>query len=169
MGDQAAPGRRMVLAGVLAAPLAGWLATSCSRDGATPSGHDGPVPTASPGSALLARAAQDSRDLLAHYDAVIAAHPALDSRLRPLRTEVARHVAAFTVGPLPSVGAPRSVTEVLADGSAAVAALAREERRLADGRDAALAGAPPQLARLLASVAAAGACHALLLMEGSTS
>lgn len=170
MGDETAPGRRTVLTGMLAAPLTGWLATGCSRDGAAPSGHDGPAaPTTSPGAVLRARAAQDSRDLLARYDATIAAYPALASRLRPLRTEVVRHIAAFTVGPVPSGGSPRSVTEVLTDGSAAVAALAREERRLADGRDAALAGAPPQLARLLASVAAAGACHALLLMEGSTS
>ncbi|WP_078843472.1 hypothetical protein [Streptomyces albus] len=47
----------------------------------------------------------------------------------------------------------------------ALKALAEAERRTADARTAALAGAEPELARLLASVAASGAAHAYLLFE----
>ncbi|MCZ0993147.1 hypothetical protein O1L44_08540 [Streptomyces noursei] len=52
-----------------------------------------------------------------------------------------------------------------ADERSARAALADAERTLADSRTAALVTAPPELARLLASVAAAGAAHAYLLTE----
>ncbi|WP_439946622.1 hypothetical protein [Streptomyces sp. BBFR109] len=48
----------------------------------------------------------------------------------------------------------------------ALAALAAAERSLADARAAALLDVPGELARLLASVAAAGAAHAYLLTEG---
>ncbi|MFE9389590.1 hypothetical protein [Streptomyces sp. NPDC006784] len=47
--------------------------------------------------------------------------------------------------------------------AAALAALARAERKLAGTRTEALAGAPPELARLLASVAACGSAHGYLL------
>ncbi|WP_019355892.1 hypothetical protein [Streptomyces sp. AA1529] len=47
--------------------------------------------------------------------------------------------------------------------TAALAALARAERELADTRTRALDGAPPELARLLASVAACGSAHGYLL------
>ncbi|MGW2900094.1 hypothetical protein ACWDAO_37285, partial [Streptomyces sp. NPDC001212] len=48
----------------------------------------------------------------------------------------------------------------------ALAGLAAAERSLSDRRTAALLQAPGELARLLASVAAAGAAHAYLLTEG---
>ncbi|UNZ17076.1 hypothetical protein [Streptomyces sp. 891-h] len=48
---------------------------------------------------------------------------------------------------------------------AAFAALAEAERRLADARTRALESAPPEFARLLASVAACGAAHRYLLDE----
>lgn len=56
---------------------------------------------------------------------------------------------------------------VPADAAAAVRELAAAERTTADAHTAALSGAPPEYARLLASVAAAGAVHAYLLTEGS--
>ncbi|MET9295877.1 hypothetical protein [Streptomyces sp. NPDC003077] len=130
---------------------------------------------------LRDRAARDSAALLAHYDATLAAHPALAPRLKPLRAEVAAHVGAFggsanaspsasarqpsgraRPAPSPSASAP-TVPE---DAAKARAALADAERRTADARTAALADAPPELARLLASVAAAGAAHAYLLTSG---
>ncbi|MEV5134086.1 hypothetical protein AB0K87_27050, partial [Streptomyces sp. NPDC053705] len=52
-----------------------------------------------------------------------------------------------------------------ADARAALRELAAEERRVADGRATALLNAEPELARLLASIAAAGAAHAYLLTE----
>jgi hypothetical protein len=49
----------------------------------------------------------------------------------------------------------------------ALAGLAAAERTLADQRAKALLDVPGELARLLASVAAAGATHAYLLTEGA--
>ncbi|MCM1972381.1 MULTISPECIES: hypothetical protein [unclassified Streptomyces] len=121
------------------------------------------------------RAARDSADLLVRYDAVIAAHPPLAERLRPLRAEVVRHVAAFggtgRKSPAPSKPAPsRSASAappvVPTDEKAALAELAAAERALADARTETLTAVPGELARLLASVAAAGAAHVYLLTEG---
>ncbi|MET9063049.1 hypothetical protein ABZX99_35190 [Streptomyces antibioticus] len=140
-----------------------------------------------------ARAARESQALVGRYDAVLAAHPALTERLAPLRAEVVRHVEAFggapKASPTPSPTAPSSSVPSSSDlsssapsssvpsGSAsasapvsakdAVAALAAAERTLADSRAAALLEVPGELARLLASVAAAGAAHAYLLTEGA--
>lgn len=63
-------------------------------------------------------------------------------------------------GPSPSVSA---------DPVTNLKALAAAERRAADAHAEALVHAPPELARLLASLAAAGAAHAYLLTEGSPS
>ncbi|MFH8365273.1 hypothetical protein [Streptomyces sp. NPDC018031] len=131
---------------------------------------------------LRVRARRESTALLARYDATIAAHPPLAGRLRPLREETARHLAAFTDGggpAAPSPGtagasppaasgspAPRRTQPVPERPEEALAALARAERETADARTAALAGAPGEFARLLASVAACGAAHAYLLTEG---
>jgi hypothetical protein len=143
----------------------------CSA-GTDDSGSAGGSP--SPADRVRARAARDSQGLLQRYDAVLAAHPALAPRLRPLRAEVARHVTAFGGEP----GRASSPQATPADGTApaassspavpgnerdALAALAAEERSLADRRAAALLQVPGELARLLASVAAAGAAHTYLL------
>lgn len=68
--------------------------------------------------------------------------------------------------------APRSAAGpfprgVPAEPGAALGELAALASRTAAAHAAALVGAPPELARLLASVAAAGAAHAYLLGEGS--
>ncbi|MFD8211370.1 hypothetical protein ACFV2S_33835 [Streptomyces sp. NPDC059695] len=63
-------------------------------------------------------------------------------------------------------GSPAPV-RVAADPRAALRELAAAERAAADGHTAALLGAPPEYARLLASVAASGAAHAYLLTEGA--
>ncbi|MEU6145390.1 hypothetical protein ABZ848_34215 [Streptomyces sp. NPDC047081] len=133
-----------------------------------------------------ARAARDSVGLVERYDAVLAAHPTAAERLVPLRAEVARHVAAFggTVGKsgasasgstgtaAPSAGSPSAsgaspAATVPTTEQGALAELAAAERQLADRRTAALLDVPGELARLLASVAAAGAAHAYLLTEGA--
>ncbi len=139
--------------------------------------------------AARARAGRDSEALAARYAAVIAAHPGLAERLRPLREEVVRHVGAFGAGraasPSASSGASASasseaspsgsaraagpgddVGRVPADEKDAVALLAGAERKLADRRAEALLEVPGELARLLASVAAAGAAHVYLLTDG---
>lgn len=66
-------------------------------------------------------------------------------------------------------GASGPAPSVPADPGAAVRALAAAERRTADAHADALVHAPPELARLLASLAAADAAHAYLLTEGAPS
>ncbi|MFF3330116.1 hypothetical protein ACFYWX_11230 [Streptomyces sp. NPDC002888] len=127
-----------------------------------------------------ARAARDSAGLVERYDAVITVHPALAERLRPLRAAAVRHGEAFrgargagsptaspspgTSRPSPSLSPPASVPGNEKD---ALADLAAAERALSDRRTTALLAVPGELARLLASVAAAGAAHAYLLTESA--
>ncbi|AEY92059.1 lipoprotein [Streptomyces hygroscopicus subsp. jinggangensis 5008] len=148
---------------LLVSAAGGALLTGCSAG--PESGDDGPSAT----QRARARAARDSRGLLARYDAVLAAHPGLADRLRPLRAQVAAHAAAFTDGTAPtaSATATASAVPVPAGEKDAVAGLAAAERALADRRAKDLLEAPGELARLLASVAAAGAAHAYLLTEGA--
>ncbi|MFB6844045.1 hypothetical protein ACFCXS_04120 [Streptomyces sp. NPDC056373] len=124
-----------------------------------------------------ARAARDSEGLAERYDAVIAARPGLTGLLGPLREEVVRHVQAFGGGrkaspsasPSAAVSAsasPSPSTEVPGNDKDALAGLAAAERELADRRVKALGGVPGELARLLASVAAAGTAHVYLLTKG---
>lgn len=161
--------RRTLLAGSVLGGAA-LLLTGCSEDSGPGGGRKDADAAAE--ARLRAQAARDSAALLARYDATLAAHPGLGERLRPLRAEVARHAAAF--GPAPSAqpraGAPAAPSApaspaVPPDEKQARTDLAAAERRTADARAAALVAAPPELARLLASVAAAGAAHAYLLAE----
>ncbi|MFI1659488.1 hypothetical protein ACH4ZU_31930 [Streptomyces sp. NPDC020472] len=62
---------------------------------------------------------------------------------------------------------PAAPVRVAADPRAALRELAAAERGASDGHAAALLTAPPEYARLLASVAAACAAHAYLLTEGA--
>ncbi|MGW6401007.1 hypothetical protein [Streptomyces sp. NPDC055134] len=116
---------------------------------------------------IKARAARDSGDLLDRYEAALAAHPALAARLGPLRDEVARHAKSFGAPARPAAPASASPSPSASPASEkdTVRALAEAERQLADRRAAALVDAPAELARLLASVAAAGAGHAYLLTK----
>lgn len=150
------------------------LLSGCSDDSESKRETDGGADVA----LLRARGARDSTALLARYDATVDAHPALAKRLAPLREETARHVAVFTSegrSPSPSATVSRSpsaggrrVPTVPEGERQALSALAQVERRTADTRTAALATAPPELARLLASVAACGAAHVYLLTQRDT-
>ncbi|UXY30279.1 hypothetical protein [Streptomyces sp. HUAS TT20] len=163
------PRRRSLLASAAGAALL----VGCSP-GADPHGDTGGGPSAT--ERARARAARDSFGLVERYDAVIAVHPALAERLRPLRAEVAAHAQAFTDGtptPTPSrspkesgSASPTAAPTVPAVEKDALADLAAAERSLADRRAKALLDVPGEPARLLASVAAAGAAHAYLLTEG---
>ncbi|CAL9432955.1 hypothetical protein SUDANB105_02076 [Streptomyces sp. enrichment culture] len=163
------PRRRTLLAS--AAGVA--LLTGCSAGAEDSDGTRGGGPSAA--DRARARAARDSGRLVERYDAVIAAHPGLAERLTPLRAEVVRHREAFgepaasasataatSASPSPSASAP---VPVPGDEKAALADLATAERTLADERAKVLLDVPGELARLLASVAAAGAAHAYLLTE----
>lgn len=175
------PRRRTLLASAAGATLlVGCSAGSEDSDGGT---------SGSPSLAerARARAARESEGLVERYDAVLAVHPALAVLVGPLRAEAVRHVEAFgggSAGPSaspepsasgPSVSGPSGKASPSASPSAAVpvderealAELAAAERALADRRAKALLDLPGELARLLASVAAAGAAHAYLLTEGA--
>ncbi|MFJ8810145.1 hypothetical protein [Streptomyces sp. NPDC102490] len=174
------PGRRSLLASAAGAALL----VGCSGG----SGSGGPGADPSAVERARARAARDSEELAARYAAVIAVHPGLAERLGPLRAEVVRHVAAFggvragspsasasasgtASGAAPSVSARAAGPAddsgaVPADEKGALALLVRAERKLADRRARALLDVPGELARLLASVAAAGAAHVFVLTEG---
>ncbi|MFF0473126.1 hypothetical protein [Streptomyces sp. NPDC004284] len=134
--------------------------------------------------ALRLRSVTAARDLLERYDAALAAHPVLVPRLTPLRHAVAAHAKALGEGgatPKPTTSASPGATSsaspkptaspsavrVAADPRTALAELAAAERTASDGHTAALLAAPPEYARLLASVAASGAAHAYLLTEGA--
>ncbi|MEV8435236.1 hypothetical protein [Streptomyces chartreusis] len=170
------PRRRALLASVAGAAL---LVGCTSRPDESDGGTSGSPSLAEK---ARARAARDSDDLVGHYDAVLAAHPVLAPVVGPLRAEALRHAAAF--GPDPSAGSPTpsgTPTGGTASPSAspsasvsvptnerdALADLAAAERALADRRAKALLDVPGELARLLASVAAAGAVHAYLLTEAA--
>ncbi|MGW6392674.1 hypothetical protein ACWFR1_19670 [Streptomyces sp. NPDC055103] len=132
---------------------------------------------------LRLRSVTVARGLLERYDATLAAHPALAPRLTPLRRSVAAHTKALGEGgtavkpaaaaPSASASAPPSASPapapppVPADSRTALKELAAAARKASDQHMDTLLTAPPEYARMLASVAAAGAVHAYLLTEGA--
>jgi hypothetical protein len=147
----------------------GAVLTGCGDGPPTrtaPGGTDARAASLRAVKALRASAARDSAALLARYEQVSAAHPVTEPGLAPMAATVREHLAALggaakapSGSPVP--GPPAPATEA----RAAVKELAAEERRVADVRAAALLTAEPESARLLASIAAAGAAHAYLLTE----
>ncbi|MCA1222935.1 hypothetical protein [Streptomyces sp. 8L] len=174
--------RRHTLRGAGAATAAVLLAGCTSSGPAKPSAAQRTArDQAARAAALRSRAAATSRSLLDQYDAVIARHPGQASRLAPLRAAVAEHVKALAPaspsspaasatpsgGPAGAAGA--TAAAVSADPAAAVGALATAEQRASRTQTAALMDAPPELARLLASIAAANSVHQYLLSQGASS
>ncbi|WP_405832197.1 MULTISPECIES: hypothetical protein [unclassified Streptomyces] len=164
------PSRRSLLAGAAGAAGAALLA-GCSDD--RPAVGETGIPLER---RMREAAVRDSARLLERYDATATAHPALAARLAPLRAAVAAHSAALALTPAgspspsasPSAGtgaaAPAASGEPVPPKPAdALTALADAERSLSEARTIDLAGAPGELARMLASVAACGAVHAYLL------
>jgi hypothetical protein len=178
---------RRVLLAAGAAGTAGAAAAlaGCASGGEQGAGRPSAAERAARAEAALrTRSAATGRTLLARYDAVLAAHPALAGRLRPLRAAVAAHVTALGEGgsapappaspsatASPSASASTSAAapaRVPADPDAALRERAAAVRATADTHTAALDTAPPEYARLLASVAAAGAAQTFLLTEAGT-
>ncbi len=174
------PRRRSLLVGVAGV----GLLAGCSSGG---EGSDAAGSGPSVVERARARVARDSEALVGRYDAVIAAHPDQTALLTPLRAEVVRHARAFgsakkagagetgageaSASPSGSASASASPSPssspVPEDPEAALAELAAAERSLADRRAKALLEVPGEVARLMASVAAAGAGHAYVLTEGT--
>jgi len=116
--------------------------------------------------ALRAAAARDSASLLARYEQLAASHPVTEAGLAPLGAAIREHLTALGGPAKAASGSPAPAPPAAATNArAALRELAAEERRVADGRATALLAAEPELARLLASIAAAGSAHAYLLTE----
>ena len=180
----AAPLRRRALIG---AGLLGLL-TACGAAAAGTSGSSDarparPVPETDPDTAVRLRELRATQALAARYDAAIAsADPATAARLRPLRAQLTAQLTAFGLPPATAGHPPtHSPTPAPTHGptnaptvppthppgpATGTAALAAAELATARGRGADLLAASPALARLIASVAAAGAQHAVLLGGG---
>ncbi|MGV9317027.1 hypothetical protein ACWDR0_33365 [Streptomyces sp. NPDC003691] len=167
--------RALAVTGATAGAVVTGALSGCSGEPSEPGGRDrahgaagarerGGAPegsgTAAADAALRKRLAVSGGALRDRYDAVIAAHPALAGRLAPLRAASAAHTTAL--GGAPAAGGP-GPSAVPPDPAAALTELAAAERRSSAALTTALAGAGPELARLLASVAAAGAANAYLL------
>lgn len=161
------PRRRALLVSAAGAALL----AGCTRGGEKPEKSAGGSQSVTRKARALA--ARESAGMVGRYDAVIAAHPQVAGRLGPLRAEVVRHAEAFggsaAMGSrgTASPSASGAVSPTPANEKDALAELAAAERALSDRRMAALLDVPGELARLLASVAAAGAAHAYLLTEGA--
>ncbi|MFF0159567.1 hypothetical protein ACFYRY_18825 [Streptomyces sp. NPDC005263] len=171
------PRRRALFVSAAGAALSAGCSAGSDGSGGTTGGSPSVAARA------RARAARDSQGLAERYDAVLAAYPALADRLGPLRAAVAGHTEAFggrapedaaQGAPAKASGASPSLPSSASPSPAvpgterdALAELAAAERALADRRAKALLDVPGELARLLASVAAAGAAHAYLLTEGT--
>ncbi|MFF1796630.1 hypothetical protein ACFVXQ_20840, partial [Kitasatospora sp. NPDC058263] len=180
------PSRRTLLALGLFLATGGALAActgSPDEGGAGGGEHRRPDPD----EPVRLRAVDATDALLAGYDALLAGAGAGQAgQLQPLRAEVLQHRAALAAGlPAPSASPSLSQSTSLspsAGGSgspsgspgsssaaapappvATVAALAALERQTAQTRLADLGAASPGLARLLASVSAAGVLHAVAL------
>ncbi|WP_053650714.1 ferritin-like domain-containing protein, partial [Streptomyces sp. XY431] len=158
--------------------LVGGALTACTdthpQDPGRPAGdHRRPDPDEP-----VRRRALDATDaLLAAYDALLPQAP----QLQPLREDVARHRAALdtaTPAPTPSTGTgtpgatasgttPGATASTAAAAAPTTAALASLERQTAQARLADLGAASPPLARLLASVSAAGVLHAVALGDAA--
>ncbi|MBK3545529.1 MULTISPECIES: hypothetical protein [unclassified Streptomyces] len=148
----------------------GAVLTGCGGDDEDAGGKKPARATAKAEKALREKAVRDGALLLAQYDLVAEAHPATAAGLVPLRAAVAEHGKALAPPrakgePKGDKAPPAPAGPVSADPKAAVRELAAAERRRADAHTEALLTAGPELARLLASVAAAAAAHAYLLTE----
>lgn len=157
--------RRAALAGG-AAGLCAALAGCSGRTGTDPGGSD-TAAQVSRARGLRRSAARASDALLARYVATATAHPGLAGVLAPFQDTVARHLRGLR-GPgatrlsTPAALSPADVPE---EPDRALSELIDAERQTADARFGALGDAPPDVARLLASLAAAGAVQVFLLTE----
>jgi hypothetical protein len=155
------PSRREVLVGGALVALGGCLPDT-----------EPAAPARSPEERLRARVADEVDDLAARYAAVIARFPQGRPELSMLAAEHEAHVRALrgrgpasrprSPSPSPSATGPAApaVPETLAEARASLAVVERAASRRR-GRQA--TGTGPELARLLASIAACEATHAALL------
>jgi hypothetical protein len=148
--------RRALLSG---SALAGAvLLVGACTSAPSPAPTVSPDPGPDPDEQVRAGVAADEAQLLALYDAVIAAHPALAASLTAIRAEHAEHAAAMGVSATPP--APPAVGS---RAEAVAALIAAEQQAIAQRTVACEASAEGDLARLTALIAASEAGHAEFL------
>lgn len=170
-----APGirRRSLLSAGIGTGIAGLL-VACGSVSAQTSADSHSVRTVEapdPDVPVRARALAATRALAVRYDATIAAFPAAAGQLRPLREQLTAQESAFggATASASASGSPSASTSPTPPSvpatsrSAAVTALDAAERATAQARLKDLETASPALARQLASAAADGAQHSMLL------
>lgn len=144
---------RRALIGGSALVGASLVIAGCSPN-PSPEPTDTPAPTEDPDAQVRADVAAAEAALIALYDAVIAAHPALASDLTAVRDEHAAHAEAMGVAPSPvSAPAVGSRTEALA------ALTDAEQQAIAQRTAACEAASGADLARVTALIAASEAGH----------
>ena len=162
--------RRSVLAAAASLPV---VAAGCSKG----IGALGTPPRPSPDVAVVRDAIDAETSMIARYNAVLTAVPALAGSLRPLLQQHHEHLARLRARLIepnrasppehsPAVAASAAGPPVPGTPAAARAYLRHAEQAAAQALMGKLPGAPPSLAQLLASIAASEATHALLLAPG---
>jgi hypothetical protein len=133
----------------------GAVITPAALTGCSDGGGDVEIP----GAAMLADVIAATADLVGRYDAVIAAYPALTTRLTPIRDGHRAHLAALTstLARKPPAASPQQAPE--GGQAAALSNLAAAEKSGRADAVAACLAAPTRLAPLLGSIAAARASH----------
>jgi hypothetical protein len=142
--------RRALLGG--SAALAAGVLAACTSD-PTPVPSDSPSPTADADAQVRVSVADGEAQLIALYDAVLAAHPGLAADLEPLRADA---VAATPTpaGPAPTVGSRPQALAALIEA---------EQQAVAQRTGACEASTAADLARTVALIAASEAGHAEFL------
>jgi hypothetical protein len=177
------PTRRLVLLGAAAVSLA-----ACTGDDRPPPTTEGSPSLPEPDALLRGDVAEAERELLALHRATVSTHPALAAQLAPFSARHRRHLEAVEAsGPMatpaptsasaPGTGPPGTPSTaptpvappaVPADPAQALTALRAAERAAADARVAdCLRSEDPELAELLAAVAACEAAHDVVLGKAS--
>jgi hypothetical protein len=126
-----------------------------------------PGPSAGATVSPLVTAIRAERALLAQYEAVIAAHPALRRHLAPIGGEHRAHLDALDalVAPDPRDDLGATPPERVAPGELTVAALVRAENQSVRALITACLTQPPDVAVLMASIAASESSHVVVLSE----
>lgn len=154
-GSSAAPAAAHA-AGTTSAP--GSPTSSPAVAAATSGAAAATTPAAAPPAAWAIAVAAGESNLLASYDAVTKAHPAVKKTLAPLRAAHAAHLKALKVHP------PGKALAGLPSGQAeALSRLAGAEQKASDTVAAVGVTCPVEAAALLGSIAAADASHVLVL------
>jgi hypothetical protein len=133
------------------------MATGCAGAGRAN------APAAGPAVALLAGAIQSEAELIALYDAVLAAHQGLSDRLKALRDHHVQHLAVLKRHYVPgsitgtAAPAPRPTATAPESETSALRMIRSAERKAAAARADEVPRALPGLSQLLAAI---GACEA---------